>query len=127
MIFQEPMTSLNPVFTIGEQIAESIRCIRARFASAQREARACSNRCASRKRSRCWEGIRTSSPAAWQRVMIAMALSQAALLIADELMTALDVTIQAQILELMRLLQQEMHMSVVLRMTRASSPRSPSG
>ena len=116
MIFQEPMTSLNPVFTIGEQIAESIRLHQGKdFASAQREAL------------RMLEQVRIPeakqvlgrhphqlSGGMRQRVMIAMALScKPRLLIADEPTTALDVTIQAQILELMRLLQQEMHMSVV--------------
>ena len=116
MIFQEPMTSLNPVFTVGEQIAESIRLHQGKdLAAANREAL------------RMLEQVRIPEAAQVmgrhphqlsggmrQRVMIAMALSsKPRLLIADEPTTALDVTIQAQILELMRLLQDEMHMSVV--------------
>ncbi len=116
MIFQEPMTSLNPVFTVGEQIAESIRLHQGKdHAAATREAL------------RMLEQVRIPEAAQVltrhphqlsggmrQRVMIAMALScKPRLLIADEPTTALDVTIQAQILELIRLLQGEMHMSVV--------------
>jgi glutathione transport system ATP-binding protein len=116
MIFQEPMTSLNPVFTVGEQIAESIRLHQGKDHAA-----------ASREALRMLEQVRIPEPAQVltrhphqlsggmrQRVMIAMALScKPRLLIADEPTTALDVTIQAQILELIRLLQEEMHMSVV--------------
>ena len=116
MIFQEPMTSLNPVFTVGEQIAESIRLHqRMDHSAAQREAL------------RMLEQVRIPDAASVQarhphqlsggmrqRVMIAMALScKPRLLIADEPTTALDVTIQAQILELIRLLQEEMHMAVL--------------
>ena len=116
MIFQEPMTSLNPVFTIGEQIAESIRLHQGKdFAAARREAL------------RMLEQVRIPEAAQVlgrhphqlsggmrQRVMIAMALScKPRLLIADEPTTALDVTIQAQILELIRQLQDEMHMAVM--------------
>ena len=116
MIFQEPMTSLNPVFTIGEQIAESIRLHQGKdFSAARREAL------------RMLEQVRIPEAAQVlgrhphqlsggmrQRVMIAMALScQPRLLIADEPTTALDVTIQAQILELIRQLQDELHMAVL--------------
>ena len=116
MIFQEPMTSLNPVYTVGEQIAESIRLHQRKdFTAAKREAL------------RMLEQVRIPEAAQVlgryphqlsggmrQRVMIAMALScKPRLLIADEPTTALDVTIQAQILELIRLLQQEMHMAVI--------------
>ena len=116
MIFQEPMTSLNPVFTVGEQIAESIRLHQGRDRdAARREALA------------MLEQVRIPDAAAVldrhphqlsggmrQRVMIAMALScRPRLLIADEPTTALDVTIQAQILQLIRLLQQDLQMAVL--------------
>ena len=116
MIFQEPMTSLNPVFTAGEQIAESIRVHQGMDrAGARAEAL------------RMLELVRIPeaknvldrfphqlSGGMRQRVMIAMALScKPQLLIADEPTTALDVTIQAQILQLIRQLQDEMHMGVV--------------
>ncbi|WP_432260068.1 dipeptide ABC transporter ATP-binding protein [Cupriavidus sp. TMH.W2] len=116
MIFQEPMTSLNPVFPVGEQIAESIRLHQGKNRAAARaealrmlelvripEAR----RVLERYPHQLSGGMR-------QRVMIAMALScKPALLIADEPTTALDVTIQAEILQLIRGLQAEMHMGVV--------------
>lgn len=116
MIFQEPMTSLNPVFTAGDQIAESIRVHQGMDRAAARaealrmldlvripEARNVLDRFPHQLSG----GMR-------QRVMIAMALScKPQLLIADEPTTALDVTIQAQILQLIRQLQDEMHMGVV--------------
>ncbi|KAA5932101.1 dipeptide ABC transporter ATP-binding protein [Pantoea sp. Bo_2] len=116
MIFQEPMTSLNPVFSVGEQIAESIRLHQGlSHAAALAEARRMldlvripdAHNVLSRFPHQLSGGMR-------QRVMIAMALCcKPALLIADEPTTALDVTIQAQILQLIRVLQKEMQMGVI--------------
>ncbi|KOX42572.1 glutathione ABC transporter ATP-binding protein [Streptomyces purpurogeneiscleroticus] len=116
MIFQEPMTSLNPVFTAGDQIAESIRVHQGKSASASR---AEALRMLDLVRIPDARNVLTRYPhqlsgGMRQRVMIAMALScKPQLLIADEPTTALDVTIQAQILELIRSLQAEMKMGVV--------------
>jgi glutathione transport system ATP-binding protein len=116
MIFQEPMTSLNPVFSVGEQIAESIRLHQGKDGA---EARAESLRMLELVRipeSRRVLGRfpHQLSGGMRQRVMIAMALScRPSLLIADEPTTALDVTIQAQILQLIRELQREMNMGVI--------------
>jgi len=116
MIFQEPMTSLNPVFTAGDQIAESIRVHQGMDRAAARA-----------EALRMLEQVRIPearqvldrfphqlSGGMRQRVMIAMALScKPSLLVADEPTTALDVTIQAQILQLIRQLQEEMNMGVI--------------
>jgi glutathione transport system ATP-binding protein len=116
MIFQEPMTSLNPVFTVGDQIAEAIALHQNKSRTdARNEALRLldlvripeAKRVFARYPHQLSGGMR-------QRVMIAMALScKPALLIADEPTTALDVTIQAQILQLIRGLQDEMNMGVV--------------
>ena len=116
MIFQEPMTSLNPVFTVGEQIAEAVRLHENCSAEA---ARAEALRMLEKVRIPDAKAIMDRHPhqlsgGMRQRVMIAMALScKPRLLIADEPTTALDVTIQAQILKLIRILQDEMDMSVL--------------
>ena len=116
MIFQEPMTSLNPVFTVGEQIAESARL---HLGMDHGEARAHAQRMlelveipAAPRRLR--EYPHQLSGGMRQRVMIALAMAcKPTLLIADEPTTALDVTIQAQILALSQRLREETGMSVL--------------
>ena len=117
MVFQEPMTSLNPVFTIGDQIGEVLEI---HTTLSKQEVR--------KEVIRLLEKVHIPSPeqridqyphemsgGMKQRVMIAMALAcKPDLLIADEPTTALDVTIQAQILELLKELQQEMGMAILL-------------
>ena len=116
MIFQEPMTSLNPTFTIGRQIAETL--LRHRRMSAT-QAKAESIELLEKvripnARGRIKDYPHQFSGGMRQRVMIAMALaSKPQLLIADEPTTALDVTIQGQILDLIKTLQEEEDMSVL--------------
>jgi peptide/nickel transport system ATP-binding protein len=117
MIFQEPMTSLNPAFTVGDQIAETVR--RHRSVS-RRKARARAVEMLSlvgipnaERRVRSYP--HEFSGGMRQRVMIAMALScDPKVLIADEPTTALDVTIQAQVVELLRATQREFGMALLL-------------
>ncbi len=116
MIFQEPMTSLNPVFTIGRQIAEALTChgnIDAKTAKAE-TLRLLDKVRIPNAASRFFDYPHQFSGGMRQRVMIAMALaSRPKLLIADEPTTALDVTIQAQILDLIKTLQEEEGTSVL--------------
>jgi peptide/nickel transport system ATP-binding protein len=117
MIFQEPMTSLNPVMTIGAQMSEAIRVHRgvsqnAAMARARTMLDAVQISDAPRRLTQYPHEL---SGGMRQRIMIGMALScEPKLLIADEPTTALDVTVQAQILDLMRKLKQEFATSIIL-------------
>jgi len=116
MIFQEPMTSLNPIFPIGKQIAEAITCHRdISNAEAKTEVLRLLDRVRiPNAKNRFDEYPHQFSGGMRQRVMIAMALaSRPKLLIADEPTTALDVTIQGQILDLIKTLQDEEGMAVL--------------
>ena len=117
MIFQEPMTSLNPVFTVGNQIVEAVKLHQKKSGSEAWEVAVemmKSVGIADPER-RVGEYPHQMSGGMRQRVMIAMALCcSPALLIADEPTTALDVTIQAQILELLRDLQRRNQMSIMM-------------
>ena len=116
MIFQEPMTSLNPVYTVGRQIAEAIVLHQGTsYREALRRATDMLDRVGiPEPGKRVRDYPHQMSGGMRQRVMIAMALScSPKLLIADEPTTALDVTIQAQILDLMRTLQADLGMSIL--------------
>jgi len=117
MIFQEPMTSLNPVYTIGNQISEAVILHQQ---VSKKEARSRSIEMLERvgipaPHKRVDDYPHQFSGGMRQRAMIAMALScNPSLLIADEPTTALDVTIQAQVLDLMRELQEELGMAIMM-------------
>ena len=117
MIFQEPMTSLNPVFTIGDQISESLKLHKGldKKAARDRAIELLELVGIPEAGKRVDEYPHQLSGGMRQRVMIAMALSgDPELLIADEPTTALDVTIQAQILQLLKDLQKKLHMSIII-------------
>jgi peptide/nickel transport system ATP-binding protein len=118
MIFQEPMTSLNPVFSVGQQLTEAMRAHdrRASAASLRTRAIAALDRVRIPAAARRFDEYpHQMSGGMRQRVMIAMALAcDPDLVIADEPTTALDVTVQAQILDLLRELQQQSGMAIIL-------------
>jgi oligopeptide/dipeptide ABC transporter ATP-binding protein len=117
MIFQEPMTSLNPVFTIGDQIGEALttHCGVSKTAARKEAVDLLFKVGIPAADKRVDDYPHRLSGGMRQRVMIAMALACAPLLlIADEPTTALDVTIQAQILDLLRQLQRELEMAIIL-------------
>ncbi len=117
MVFQEPMTSLNPLYTVGRQIAESVEIHQkvGRKEAMDRALEMLSKVQISAPQQRLNEFPHQMSGGMRQRVMIALALScNPAILIADEPTTALDVTVQAQILDLMRQLQADFDSSILL-------------
>ena len=117
MVFQEPMTSLNPVFTIGEQIMETVRAHERMSAAPSEIAPSkCLTASASRRPpERLNDYPHQLSGGQRQRVMIAMSLAcRPKLLIADEPTTALDVTIQAQVLDLLMDLRDELGMAIIV-------------
>jgi peptide/nickel transport system ATP-binding protein len=117
MIFQEPMTSLNPAYTIGDQLEEVLLRHRAagRAAARERAVWLLEKVGITGAAGRLGQYPHQLSGGLRQRVMIAMALMcEPALIVADEPTTALDVTIQAQILHLLKALQREFHMALVL-------------
>ncbi|MFH1017521.1 MAG: ABC transporter ATP-binding protein [Pseudomonadota bacterium] len=116
MVFQEPMTSLNPVFTVGGQIAEAVRIHRrgGRKASQEEAVEVMARVGIPEPSRRYFDYPHQMSGGMRQRVMIAMALAcRPKLLIADEPTTALDVTIQAQILDLIHRMRAELKMGVL--------------
>src|SRR6266850_3410087 len=114
-IFQEPSSSLNPVFRVGNQIIESLQLHRPEVATEEEVIRLLKLVGIPAPESRIRDYPHQLSGGMQQRVMIAMALaSQPELLVADEPTTALDVTIQAQIIELLARLKQELGMSMLL-------------
>ncbi len=114
-VFQEPSASLNPVFRVGNQIKESLKLHRPQFATDDEVIRLLKLVGIPAPESRLRDYPHQMSGGMQQRVMIAMALaSEPKLLVADEPTTALDVTIQAQILELLRDLKARLRMSILL-------------
>jgi len=117
IVFQEPMTSLNPLYTVGDQISESVQLHHklSKKAALDRALEMLYKVQINAPKQRLNEYPHQMSGGMRQRVMIALALScNPAILIADEPTTALDVTVQAQILDLMRALQDDFNSSIIL-------------